>query len=168
MSNKKSVSSSMIDPKVALDSEVKLSISNMMTTDTVQTITAEKFLNNANGDKRTNLTLITPSDQGDIWSASIQYMKGDEYTGYVESGLNADGSTFTQIVSHKNVNGSDVYGQLKISSTADGQVLSYAPTPDIAASSTEILNAAWFNQKFQKVSVLPANPNENIFYLIPE
>ena len=168
MSNKKLVSSSMIDPKVALDSEVKSSISNMMTTDTIQTITAEKFLNNADGVKRTNLTMITPSDNGDIWSASIQYMKGDEYTGYAESGLNADGSTFTQIVSHKNVNGTDVYGSVRTTTTAGGLTYANCPTPDIAVSGTEILNADWFNQKFKKVSVLPANPNENIFYLIPE
>ena len=41
-------------------------------------------------------------------------------------------------------------------------------TPPVASGGTEIVTAGWFNQKMQVVSALPAAPDANVFYFIPE
>ena len=43
----------------------------------------------------------------------------------------------------------------------------YAPTPAVASNNTQVATTAWFNQKIQVVSALPANPDPNVFYFIP-
>lgn len=42
------------------------------------------------------------------------------------------------------------------------------PTPVAAANDTQAATTAWFNAKMQVVSALPANPDPNVFYFIPE
>ena len=41
-------------------------------------------------------------------------------------------------------------------------------TPPVASVGMEIVTAEWFNSKIQVVSALPANPDPNVFYFIPE
>lgn len=41
-------------------------------------------------------------------------------------------------------------------------------TPAISANSYEVINAAWFNTKIKVVSTLPASPDPNVYYFIPE
>ena len=43
-----------------------------------------------------------------------------------------------------------------------------APTPAVSDNSTKISTTNWFNQKVQVVSTLPASPNANVYYFIPE
>lgn len=43
-----------------------------------------------------------------------------------------------------------------------------APTPAVNANDTQVATTAWFNSKMQVVSALPAAPNANVFYFIPE
>ena len=43
-----------------------------------------------------------------------------------------------------------------------------APTPDVSNNSTEIATTAYVNNKFRKVSALPASPNSSTYYFIPE
>lgn len=43
-----------------------------------------------------------------------------------------------------------------------------APTQAVSDNSTKISTTNWFNQKVQVVSTLPASPNSNIYYFIPE
>lgn len=47
-------------------------------------------------------------------------------------------------------------------------IITVAPTPRISDNSTQIATTAWVNNKFQKVSTLPAQPDPNVTYLIPE
>ena len=42
------------------------------------------------------------------------------------------------------------------------------PTPALTANDTQAATTAWFNSKMKVVSALPANPNPNVFYFIPE
>ena len=44
----------------------------------------------------------------------------------------------------------------------------YVPTPAVNTNDNEAATTAWFNSKMQVVSALPANPNPNVFYFIPE
>lgn len=47
-------------------------------------------------------------------------------------------------------------------------IVTAAPTPQTSDNSTQIATTAWVNNKFQKVSTLPAQPDPNVTYLIPE
>lgn len=47
-------------------------------------------------------------------------------------------------------------------------IVTIAPTPQTSDNSTQIATTAWVNNKFQKVSTLPAHPDPNVTYLIPE
>ena len=44
----------------------------------------------------------------------------------------------------------------------------YAPTPAVASNGGDVATTEWFNSKMQVVSALPANPDPNVFYFIPE
>lgn len=41
-------------------------------------------------------------------------------------------------------------------------------TPSISDNSVKAINTSWVNTKFPLVSTLPANPDSNIYYFIPE
>lgn len=43
----------------------------------------------------------------------------------------------------------------------------FVPTPTLTANNTQAATTAWFNSKMKVVSVLPANPDPNVFYFIP-
>lgn len=47
-------------------------------------------------------------------------------------------------------------------------IVTVAPTPQTSDNSTQIATTAWVNNKFKKVSTLPAQPDPNVTYLIPE
>ena len=57
---------------------------------------------------------------------------------------------------------------LGISYPASGDPYTSAPTPTVSDNSTKIATTAYINTKFKKVSTLPASPNANTFYFIPE
>lgn len=42
------------------------------------------------------------------------------------------------------------------------------PTASVSSNDTSSVNTAYINTKFQKVNVLPANPDPNVYYFIPE
>lgn len=46
--------------------------------------------------------------------------------------------------------------------------VTFVNTPSTGANSYEAINGAWFNTKIQVVSTLPASPNANVYYFIPE
>ena len=57
---------------------------------------------------------------------------------------------------------------LSVGRRANGTVYTSAQTPSAGDNSTNIATTAWVNTKFQVVSTLPANPDNNIYYCIPE
>lgn len=79
-----------------------------------------------------------------------------------------DGSNTTGIAVRKYVNGVERSSHLSCVVFADGNAYAYCPTPAVHFNGTEIATTQWFNQKIQVVSTLPANPNANVYYFIPE
>lgn len=66
-------------------------------------------------------------------------------------------------------NTSTAFGYMGIYVNEDtGEVKTDAPSPHISDNSRQIATTAWINNKFQKVSTLPAQPDPNVTYLIPE
>lgn len=156
--------------KEALDN--KANVSNTVTTDTVQTITGFKTFNNGSGNNRTNILVVTDDGVGDDtnvkWAGSIQFKKGNVNVGFCEALRNSENASIAQIVAHNSVDGQEVYASLKSVATSDGNTFAMAPTPPVGFSGDEIVTAGWFNSKMQVVSALPANPDPNVFYFIPE
>ena len=93
--------------------------------------------------------------------------KNGTQMGVVECFRHTDNSTVTQLnVYGSNGNWSSQPLILRVFS--DGYTVAYAPTSHIDSYRNEIVTAAYVNTKFQVVSTLPANPNGNVFYFIPE
>lgn len=172
MSNKKSVQSTMIEPQVALDSEVKSSISNMVTTDTNQVIGGIKTFDMSTETSRTDVYISSQASDSNMWSGSLIFRKGDLNTGFCESFLNSGAPTkdaVMQLMAHHNVEGTDYYATLAIGVRGnDGSKFATAPTPPVSSNDTQIVTTGYINAKFQVVSALPANPDSNVFYFIPE
>ena len=94
--------------------------------------------------------------------------KGNVDVGYCEAMRDSVNSSITQITAHNSVNGQEVYAVLRSVVTSDGNTFAMAPTPSIGVTGEEIATAGWFNTKMQVVSALPAEPDPNVFYFIPE
>ena len=168
-----------IPPSIATDAEfaagtsttasptVKQARTGFMDTTGNQTIAGSKtFL----GEPRRMSTTI------DINTASTTYIanngwrfvdKNGNVTGYVENSMLAGGSITTAL----HVRNKDGYQtNLGIVAPFEGTSGAYAtaPTPSIASNGNVIATTVWCNTKHQVVSVLPASPDTNIFYYIPE
>ena len=50
----------------------------------------------------------------------------------------------------------------------NGVAYATAPTSSVATNNTQIATTAYVNAKLQVVSALPAKPDPNVFYFIPE
>ena len=81
---------------------------------------------------------------------------------------NTDGANTTGMSARKYINGVERTSYLNCVIFADGNSYAYCPTPAIHFNGTEIITTQWFNQKIQVVSTLPASPNANVYYFIPE
>lgn len=57
---------------------------------------------------------------------------------------------------------------IQLGLNTDGTVYTTAQTPSVSSNSSDIATTAYVNTKFQVVSTLPASPNSNVFYFIPE
>lgn len=66
------------------------------------------------------------------------------------------------------VNGQPIYAEIYVAIGKNGTITTYAPTPNVSSNGTNIATTAYVNTKFQVVSTLPANPNSNVYYFIPE
>lgn len=167
MSNKKSVQSTMIEPQVALDSEVKSSISNMVTTDTVQTITVGKVFT-AEQQKKSIAIDITTQPENYTANNAFRFLdKNDQITGYIENGQMASGEITTGIHA-RNKDGYQPRISVFVPLSGTTGAYAIAPTPPVNADNNNIVTAGWFNSKMQVVSTLPATPDTNVFYFIPE
>ena len=144
---------------------------NMVTTDTEQTITGRKTFNASSDGDRTNIDIVTDVDIGDEenglkWAGAIQFKKGDEYIGFCESVKTGTNISVTHIVAHNTVNGQVVYSTVETCAKSDGTTYANAPTPPANASGNEIVTAEWIGTKFQVVAALPENADDNTFYFI--
>ncbi len=82
-------------------------------------------------------------------------------------------ATKTELTTVKNsvpVDGNLVHksGDETIGGTKTFSASPILPTPAVGDSSTKSATTAYVNNKFKKVSALPANPDANTYYFIPE
>lgn len=100
-----------------------------------------------------------------LYAQTVIRDKNDKQLGNFYVAQRTDGST-EAIMLATGRNGRDA--KISISTSADGTVSTNVPTPPISDNSEQIANTVWVNNKFQKVSTLPAQPDPNVTYLIPE
>ena len=151
---------------------VKQAKEKLVTTDTTQTITGLKTFNNGPGNQRTNIFVVTDDgvgeDANNKWAGSIQFKKGNMDVGFCEALRNSSNAAIAQLMSFNSVNGQNIFSWLRAVVEDNGYAFASAPTPPVGVTGEEIVTAAWFNSKMQVVSALPANPDSNVFYFIPE
>ena len=158
--------------------DAKANVSNTVTTDTTQTISSSKrFTTPAAG---MSIELVADTNQQTVPSTptvrqlglyrNSTYTKSDGYTSWVQVYRGSDGWTSTDLYTRKFLEGDsqEIINYIKVGITPDGIPISYTKTPPVGVVGEEIVTAAWFNSKMQVVSALPANPNPNVFYFIPE
>lgn len=158
--------------------DAKANVSNTVTTDTNQTISGSKrFTKPSNGFSiellaDTNQQTVPTSDTTNYLSLyrNTTYTKGDGHTGWIYTARTASGITRSTLNVRRFLEGDSqqILNYISAEITADGTPISYTKTPPIYVSNEQIITAAWFNTKMQVVSALPAAPNANVFYFIPE
>lgn len=142
------------------DLEGKANVANTVTTDTAQTIRGAKTFSNAETLRALNPVLLKQNnaDAGghidfersvnsvlninpyiDLWNDSIRFV-----------GVNSQNATNTTL-------------QVDLENNRV-----WVPTPAANSNNDQVATTAWFNSKMQVVSALPAAPDANVFYFIPE
>lgn len=145
----------------ALDN--KANVSNTVTTDTAQTISGDKTFTAktiVNGGAGYG-TFTIKNDVTDYGTSAVDLVVAtangkNQFLVHFKEG-NKWCAWFDQDPSTKNITFSMNECE-KVS----------APTPAVNANDTQVATTAWFNSKMQVVSALPANPDPNVFYFIPE
>lgn len=157
-------------PDNAVSSEIitaSWALKRCVTTFTVQTITGRKYFEFEPARKSTTI---------DVNTASTTYIpnngwrfedKNHNALGYVENAMLAGGNIKTGIHA---TNKDSYQKEISVVVPFEGTSGAYgiAPTPTIDSNGEVIATTAWCNTKHQVVSALPASPNANIFYYIPE
>lgn len=89
--------------------------------------------------------------------------------GGLASYINNVGDICIYLQAQRKIDGTTKFSQpLGVILSKDGNTRTTVNTPQIGNNSNQIANTAWVNSKFQKVSTLPAQPDPNVTYLIPE
>ena len=73
-----------------------------------------------------------------------------------------------QLICYKGTTTDNTWSGIGVGYDASGNAFTSAVTPGVADSSTKIATTAYINNKFKKVSALPASPNSSTYYFIPE
>ena len=142
---------------------------NYVTTDTNQTIGGYKTFTTHINVKADNIDVNTAPTSNTYYSALNFYDKNSIQTCFLGIGQYASNNLIRSrlgVVRYVD----DVYKDCVIEAqiAPDGTISTYAPTPSVASNNTNIATTAYINTKFQTVSVLPANPDVNVYYFIPE
>ena len=146
---------------------VKQAKENLVSIDTTQTISGSKRFTNTLLRKSTIIDITTQSENYTA-NNGVQFIdKNGKVTGYLENAQMASGEITTGIhARNKDGYQTKVSAFVPLSGTTGAYAI--APTPSVGATGDQIVTAVWFNSKMQVVSALPANPNPNVFYFIPE
>lgn len=150
-------------------------IANMVTTNTIQTITGKKTFTNSAPvtllDSAARLLTLKSTVYDITAPAAGQYYgildfrdKNDYQVGRIDIFIP---STTEQVarIGCKNAAGNWSFLQ---AGWKNGVAYATAPTSSVATNNTQIATTAYVNAKLQVVSTLPANPDPNVFYFIPE
>jgi hypothetical protein len=157
---------------------VKQAKENLVTIDTKQTISGSKRFTQPPEGMSIELTADTNQQTVPATAAVRQlglyrnatYTKGDGYTCWLQGYRGSDGHTASALYTRRFLesDSQEIISYIQVTVTVDGIPVSYTKTPPIGVSNEEIVTAGWFNSKMQVVSALPANPDPNVFYFIPE
>ena len=134
-------------------------IANMVTTNTAQTISGVKTFTSGTLQANTPLLLkqnnANEGGQIDFERSNNSVLKNNPYIDLLTNTIRFIG------VSSNNTTNITLQVDLQ-----NNQVL--VPTPALTANDTQVATTAWFNSKMQVVSALPAAPDANVFYFIPD
>ena len=153
-------------------------IANMVTTDTVQTISGSKrFTQPSEG---MSIELTADTNQQTIPSTATlrqlglyrnsTYTKGDGYTCWLQGYRGSDGSTTSALLVRRFLesDSNEIINYIGVHILPGGTPIATTKTPPVGVTNEEIVTAGWFNTKMKVVSALPANPDPNVFYFIPD
>ena len=160
------------------DLENKADAANTVTTDTTQTISGSKrFTQPAEG---MSIELTADTNQQTVPTTNVMreiglyynttHTKGDGYTSWIRGYRGSDGSTTSALLVRKFLesDSNEIINYIGVHILPNGTPISTTKTPPVGVTSEEIVTGGWFNSKMQVVSALPANPDPNVFYFIPE
>lgn len=139
--------------------DAKANVSNTVTTDTAQTISGVKTFNS--GTLQALRPILLKEDNANeggqigFQRSNNSVLKGDPCIDLLTNTIRFVGTN------SNNTTNSTLKVDLE-----NNQVL--VPTPAANANDAQAATTAWFNSKMQVVSALPAAPNANVFYFIPE
>lgn len=158
--------------------DAKANAANTVTTDTTQTISGSKrFTQPAEG---MSIELTADTNQQTVPAEptlrqlglyrNATYTKGDGFTSWLQGYRGSDGHTAGALFTRRFLesDSQEILNYIQAAITSDGTPISYTRTPPVICTGEEIVTAGWFNSKMQVVSALPANPDPNVFYFIPE
>ena len=157
---------------------VKQAKENLVTIDTAQTISGSKrFTTPAEG---MSIELTADTNQQTVPTTSVlreiglyyntTHTKGDGYTSWIRGYRGSDGSTSSALLVRRFLesDSNEIINYIGAHILPGGTPVATTKTPPAYVSGEEIVTAAWFNSKMQVVSALPAAPDANVFYFIPE
>ena len=129
-----------------------------VTSSAADTAIAQKNLNDTSG--------VAPSTQ------QLRSFRVMDKNNYILGDLRVTHSTdfvMTSILArNKKSDGTHVNADIRVLAYNNGTISTYAPTPAASSNTTHIATTAWVKGRHQVVSTLPASPDANTFYYIPE
>ena len=121
--------------------------------------------------KTRDLTLdaSTDTDYAKTYYHDIVSDKNGNFVGYSQIVQYGNGNAKHAICAKAiKTDGSNATADISVQVSRTGVVTTAAPTPAVSDNSTQIATTAYINNKFQVVTALPENPDENTFYFIEE
>lgn len=118
--------------------------------------------------KNTTLDLTQSSRSSTLYSFFRALDKNGNIAGSIGYVFSTTGTSTAILQARNKVTGTLISGEIGINVDKNGTVYTSAPTPATSNNSTQIATTAYVNSKFQVVSALPANPDANVWYAIPE
>lgn len=141
---------------------------NYVTTDTNQAITSHKTFVGGIDTKANNVD-VTTAPTADVYHDALEIRDVNNVRyGIISTTQTPNNQVQTKLMAQRTIDGVVKYSVIRAAVDADGTTSTYAITPSISSNNTNIATTAYINTKFQTVSVLPANPNVNVYYFIPE
>jgi len=117
-------------------------------------------------------TIIDNANPEANTSAEVVFVAGtsnvNNYCGSMGITRTTDGESRAYIRTGTAASGEFKGDYLTLKTTANGVSWAEAPTHSIDLSGNKITTIVYIDTKFQVVSALPASPNANVFYFIPE
>jgi len=141
---------------------------NHVTLDSAQTITGSKTFTSIITTKHTGMDdTVNPTENK--YTGYRIADKNDHPVSYLSTKQDTEGKITTRILGSRTINGTLVYtDELGMVQNTDGTSYTICPTPAVSSNTNAIATTSYINNKFKVAAALPAVPDANIFYFIPE